>query len=206
MKLESTEKLGSADIDHSCEKPHRKRCASTTREAILEAGMRHFTMCGFERSGVREIAADAGVTAALVNRYFGSKDGLFAAVIERAFDQKELLSGDVADLAERLSRHFVLLKEERMGQHCTPLLLLLRCATEPRSADLLRANLERNFIAPLAAMLEGPDAEHRAAMVAALLTGFATLDQTIQANVFDKSDRTRLMRQLCDYLRIWIDG
>ena len=61
----------------------RRRDAAATREAILEAATRRFATQGYERAGVREIAADAGVTAALVNRYFGSKEGLFAEVIQR---------------------------------------------------------------------------------------------------------------------------
>ena len=49
----------------------------------MEAATRRFATQGYERAGAREIAADAGVTAALVNRYFGSKEGLFAEVIKR---------------------------------------------------------------------------------------------------------------------------
>ena len=56
--------------------PKRKRDAAATREAILEAATRRFATQGYERAGAREIAADAGVTAALVNRYFGSKEAL----------------------------------------------------------------------------------------------------------------------------------
>ncbi|MGZ8814950.1 MAG: TetR family transcriptional regulator [Mycobacterium sp.] len=35
--------------------------------------------------GLREIAGDAGVTAMMVNRYFGSKEQLFAGAVESAF-------------------------------------------------------------------------------------------------------------------------
>ena len=64
--------------------PRRRRDAAATREAILQAATRRFTTEGYQRAGAREIAADAGVTAALVNRYFGSKVKLFAEVIEHA--------------------------------------------------------------------------------------------------------------------------
>ena len=62
--------------------PKRRRDAAATREAILQAATHRFTTKGYERAGSREIAADAGVTAALVNRYFGSKEKLFGEVIE----------------------------------------------------------------------------------------------------------------------------
>ena len=79
--------------------PRRGRDAAATREAILEAATRRFATQGYERAGAREIAADAGVTAALVNRYFGSKEKLFAEVIERALDMRHLLQGQRGDLA-----------------------------------------------------------------------------------------------------------
>src|SRR3954451_18040207 len=88
-------------------RPKRKRDAVATREAILEAATRRFATQGYERAGVREIAADAGVTAALVNRYFGSKEGLFAEVIKRALDMGNLLGGGRADLADHLARGVV---------------------------------------------------------------------------------------------------
>ena len=65
------------------ESPKRRRDAADTREAILEAATRRFATHSYEHAGVREIAADAGVTAALVNRYFGSKEKLFDEVIQR---------------------------------------------------------------------------------------------------------------------------
>ena len=71
--------------------PRRRRDAAATREAILEAATRRFAAHGFEVRRVREIAGDAGVTAVLVNRYFGSKEKLFAEAIERALDMGHLL-------------------------------------------------------------------------------------------------------------------
>lgn len=174
----------------------KRRCAATTRGAILEAATRRFASHGYERSGAREIAGDAGVTAALINRYFGSKEGLFAEVIYRAFDHDDLLAGGRADLASRLARHAVYGREDARDIPRTPLLLLLRSATEPRAAELLRANLDRNFVRPLSEKLGGPDAEARAALVAAQLTGFATLDQMIRTEAFAGVELERLVTLL----------
>ena len=59
----------------------RRRNAAATREAILASARLAFAQSGYDGAGVREIAAGAGVTAILVNRYFGSKENLFAEVI-----------------------------------------------------------------------------------------------------------------------------
>ena len=61
--------------------PPRPRNAAATREAILNSARAAFARAGYDGAGVREIAAGAGVTAMLVNRYFGSKEQLFAEVI-----------------------------------------------------------------------------------------------------------------------------
>src|SRR5258705_6313020 len=62
-------------------RPIRRRNAAATRAAILTSARRLFARAGYDGAGVREIAEGAGVTAMLVNRYFGSKEELFAGVL-----------------------------------------------------------------------------------------------------------------------------
>ena len=111
--------------------PRRRRDAAATREAILEAATRRFATEGYQRAGAREIAADAGVTAALVNRYFGSKEKLFAEVIERALDMRHLLQGQRGDLADHLARVMVYGQEDCPGPGGTR--RCCSCCIPPRS-------------------------------------------------------------------------
>src|ERR1700741_5038936 len=60
----------------------RKRDADATRAAILAAATTPFARSGYDGAFLRDIAAEAGVDAALINRYFGGKDGLFAAALK----------------------------------------------------------------------------------------------------------------------------
>jgi len=53
-----------------------------TRQAILASARQAWTEHGFDEVGLREIAGRAGVTAALVNRYFGTKEDLFREAID----------------------------------------------------------------------------------------------------------------------------
>src|SRR5258708_7811421 len=55
--------------------------AEKTRLAILASARRAFAEFGYDGAGVRAIASGAGVTAMMVNRYFGSKEGLFGDVV-----------------------------------------------------------------------------------------------------------------------------
>lgn len=52
------------------------------RQALMDTAERLFAERGFEAVSVRELAAEAGVNLAMVSYYFGSKEGLFEAIIE----------------------------------------------------------------------------------------------------------------------------
>ena len=62
----------------------RPRSAAATRTAILDAARERFAAESYDDVGMRDIARDVGVAAALISRYFGSKDGLYTACVERA--------------------------------------------------------------------------------------------------------------------------
>src|SRR6266446_5270102 len=112
------------------DQPKRPRNAAATREAILQSALAAFSRHGYDGIGVREIAQAAGVTAVLVNRYFGSKEELFAAAVEIAFSDISVLEGDSSSLAHRLTEA-VIAKSEKDADPIDPLLLLLRSAPNP---------------------------------------------------------------------------
>ncbi len=180
--------------------PKRRRDAAATRAAIFEAATRRFACQGYEHAGVREIAADAGVNAAMVNRYFGSKEKLFTEVVEHAFDIRYLVDGDLATLAERLARTMVYGREDIAVDRRIPLLLILHSATEPLAAELIRASLDRNLLRPLAECLDGPDAEVRAAMVIAQCTGFAILNRLLRPRALAEAQQEELVALLKESL------
>jgi len=182
--------------EHRVSASPRRRNAAATREAILEAATRRFATQGYQHAGVREIAADAGVTAALVNRYFGSKEGLFAEVIEHAIDMGHLLEGQRGDLADYLARLMVYGREDSWDRGYTPVLLLLHSATEPGAFKLFRRDLNRNVLPLLAEQIGGDDAVVRAVMVMAQLTGFAIMYHVLRPKAFADARREELVSLL----------
>ncbi|WP_228373049.1 TetR/AcrR family transcriptional regulator [Demequina maris] len=74
----------------------RPRDAEATRAALLHAGMRFFTQHGYGATTVRQIADEAGVNVALINRYFTSKEGLFEACLVEAGAVLENAAAEVA--------------------------------------------------------------------------------------------------------------
>jgi AcrR family transcriptional regulator len=56
-----------------------------TRDALLDAASHLFARRGAARVSLRRVAEEAGVTPAMVHYYFGDKDGLYDAMLERTF-------------------------------------------------------------------------------------------------------------------------
>jgi AcrR family transcriptional regulator len=174
----------------------RRRDAGDTREAILEAATRRFAGHSYQNAGVREIAGDAGVTAALVNRYFGSKERLFDEVIQRAFAIGHLVYDQRGNLADHLAHIMVHGRENAPDRLHTPLLLLLHSATEPRAVGRFRRDLDRTVLRTLAVQIGGDDAPVRAAIVMAQLTGFAIMHDVIHSRAFADVRDEELVRLL----------
>ncbi len=176
--------------------PKRRRDAAATREAILQAATRRVATHSDGRAGVREIAADAGVTAALVNRYFGSKGGLFDEVIQRAFDIGHLVQDQRGDLADHLAWVMVYGREDAPDRLHTPLLLLLHSAAEPRAVELFRRDLNRSALPLLVERIGGGAAAARAVMVMAQLTGFAIMHDVLCPRAFREARGEELVALL----------
>ncbi|MEV5837736.1 TetR family transcriptional regulator [Nocardia sp. NPDC052112] len=80
----------------------RRPGRSGAREDILAAARTRFAEIGFDKTSIRAVAADAGVDPALVHHYFGTKQQLFAAVVELPVDPEVTLRRIEAAPLDRL--------------------------------------------------------------------------------------------------------
>jgi len=78
-------------------KPVPSEDAAPGRRQLLIAGMRLFAERGFAAVGLREIAAEAGVSLGLVRTHFGSKDGLRAAIDQHVLEEIKALYATVLE-------------------------------------------------------------------------------------------------------------
>ncbi|QRP44156.1 TetR/AcrR family transcriptional regulator [Amycolatopsis sp. FDAARGOS 1241] len=90
----------------------RRPAGQDTKTALVEAARAVFAENGYERATVRAIAARAGVDAAMVNHWFGGKEGLFAqAVLKLPFSPIDLVAplrdGPDEQFGERVVRTFI---------------------------------------------------------------------------------------------------
>src|SRR5919204_6838015 len=76
----------------------RERRRSRAMSAVLEAAERHLVERGYEDAKVDAIAADADVAVGSIYNYFGSKEGLYAALLERALERFELYMSEDREL------------------------------------------------------------------------------------------------------------
>ncbi len=65
----------------------RKRNPARTREAILRAAIAEFCSNGFTGARVENISAKSGANMRLLYHYFGDKEGLYTAVLDRVYTQ-----------------------------------------------------------------------------------------------------------------------
>ena len=178
--------------------PARRRNAAATREAILDSARQAFARAGYDGVGVREIAKGAGVTAMMVNRYFGSKERLFAEAIAKSMATSSVLtpiiSGSTAtghDLAVAL---ISITKKDAMPLEGFQ--IMLRSASSERAAEIGREQIENHHQRLIAAALSGDWAPQRAAVVLSLVAGFQIMRQMIGISPLTEVDPKALVKIL----------
>ncbi len=186
----------------------RRRDAAVTREAILLSARKVFAQSGYDAVGLPEIAAGAGVTAMLINRYFDSKEQLFAEVLADTLASPMTLTPDNLS-AENLGRTLAtaLVSIDEAGS--TPLegfLILLHSASSQRAAAIGREQLEKGQQASLAAALTGAHHEERAALVMALVSGFQVMRQRFELAALTRADPQVLIDLLAPLFQQLVGG
>jgi AcrR family transcriptional regulator len=186
----------------------RRRNAAATREAILASARRAFAQAGYDGAGVREIAAGAGVTAMLVNRYFGSKEQLFAEVIAATMAEPTILTAQ--NLASpRLGETIAATLLDITRTEATPLegfQIMLRSASSKRAAEIGREQIEKGHQKAMTAALGGDLAPQRAALVLSLVAGFQVMRQMIGLSALTDAKPEDLAKILGPVFQQLIDG
>jgi AcrR family transcriptional regulator len=149
------------------------RRSDQTRAAILAAARHRFAADGFERTTIRAIAAEAGIDPSMVMRYYGSKDGLFAAAADIDLHLPDLAKVPREKLGETLVRHWVERWEGDLSDEL--LIVLLRSAvTNENAAQQLRTLFGAQVAKAVATVVENPaEAPTRAGLVATQMLGLA---------------------------------
>jgi len=185
--------------------PVRRRDAAATRAAILAAARAQFARAGYEGAYLRDIAAEAGADAALINRYFGGKEGLFAQVLQGAIRSDKLFSGERAAFGRHVARVFA----DRLGPQTETGLeaysLILRAAVSQTTAPLLSTAVEARFMGPIAAWLGGEAAHVRARLISSIFIGLL-VERLIRNEPLPDAERGPFIERLAAILQSLVDG
>jgi AcrR family transcriptional regulator len=122
------------------------------KDHILDVAERVFSENGFDGASTRMISGEAGVNMAMLNYYFGSKEGLLLAVISRKVSGfKDLLvniSGDNSmSQWEKVVKYIDLYSEKIVSNNCFQKLLYQEIGMNRRSelSDNIRNILMKNI-------------------------------------------------------------
>lgn len=169
----------------------RRRDAAATREAILQSAITNFARAGYDGAGVREIARDAGVTAMLVNRYFGSKEQLFAEAVDTSFAPPVFVAAE----SETLSVHTAAAVVERTdpgAEPPEPFLIMLRSLSNPRATEIVRDALERHVGQRLARLMPDTAGRLRGEVVLSVIAGTLLMRRVIAMHALSNADPHQL--------------
>jgi AcrR family transcriptional regulator len=153
----------------------RRAGSSGSRKKILEVARLAFPANGYAGTSLRGIARDAGVDPSLIVQYFGSKAGLFAAVVEWPFDAGQIAAQvrDVPQDEVGLYMARVFLERWDRDEDRNPIVSLLFAAlSDPAAAAMLREFITANFGLPVVRRAGGDRPELRASLLASQLIGF----------------------------------
>jgi AcrR family transcriptional regulator len=179
----------------------RARRSDATRAAILAAARERFATDGYERATIRAIAADADIDPAMVMRYFGNKEKLFAAAADFDLRMPDLTAVPRDEVGRVLASHFL----DRWDGDETLVALLRAAATNEAAAQRMR-EIFADQVAPAIVTLCGDPAQAavRAGLVASQALGLALCRYVLQLPPVVAIDRAELVAWLAPTLQRYL--
>jgi AcrR family transcriptional regulator len=186
----------------------RRPGAPDTRAAILAAAREQFACAGFSGTTIRAVAAAAGVDAALVHHYFGTKDDLFVAALELPVDPRIVLAPVIEQgpdgAAERMLRVFLSVWDD--PDHRLPMLGLVRGLLEPSGQQLMRDGFLDVVIGPIGVALGIDEPERRMPLVASQVLGLITLRYLLEVEPLASMPHDELVATYAPTIQRYLTG
>lgn len=182
---------------------------SDARQRILTAATEQFLRDGFRGTTLRGIAAQAEVDHALVNYHFGSKGGLFNAVLDLVASPGAIVEQVVRGGSETLGLRLL---DAVVGAWDQPRAraqirrLLTDLDSDPRVRAAFREYVESQVIGRLAELVGGRDARHRVSAVASVVVGLFVTRYIVQLEPIASMSRAEVVRYLSPAIEAGLAG
>lgn len=181
-----------------------------TRQAIIEAAAQNFAESGFTGATMRAIATGAGVDAALIHHYFGSKRELFLATVRMPIDPTALVDQVTSGGLDGLGERIVAIITAAWESSAQPALLaMVRSAlSEPGSARVMREFVMSEIIARMLSRAEVPllESELRGSLVASQILGLVIARYVLQLEPIAGMARELLIASIGPTIQRYITG
>jgi AcrR family transcriptional regulator len=174
---------------------------------VLAAARALFAEKGYDAATIRGIAAEAGVDAALVHHFFGSKDKVFVAAMQLPLQPAEIIpsvleAGPREEVGERLVRFFLRIWDD--PQTRAPFLALLRSAvTQERAAKMFREFVAAALLGPVADRLQVP--RLRITVAAAQLVGIVMLRHVLELEPMASAEQEEIVDLVAPAIQRYLD-
>jgi AcrR family transcriptional regulator len=186
----------------------RRPGGADTRGALLDAARAEFTQRGYDGATVRAIAQRAAVDPAMVNHWFGSKDGLFVAAMEIPVNPDEiiprLLDGPAEQLAERILRTFLSVWDANGGGALTA--LMRSVASHEDAARMMREFVSRVIFGRVVSTVAPDSPELRAALCGSQIAGLGLVRYVIRLEPLASADHDTVVGAIAPNLQRYLTG
>jgi AcrR family transcriptional regulator len=161
---------------------------------------------GYEATTIRAVAAQANIDPSIVMRYYGNKEGLFAAAIAVDLQLPDPHGLPREQVGEMLARHMVARWEGELSDELI-ILLLRSAATNSAAAEQLRRVFDDQVLS-FVTTVAGDDAHprRRAAMISAHVLGVAYCRYIAQLSAMVEMDADTLAATLSPVLQHYLTG
>jgi AcrR family transcriptional regulator len=190
-------------------RPGRPAGNSDTRERILTSARELFAVNGIDRTSIRAVAKAAGVDAALVHHYFGTKEQLFAAAVHLPIDPMQVIAPmretPVEELGLKLPSLLLPLWESELG---AGLIATLRSLISGDEVGLARSFLQDIIGGEIGSRVDDPPGtgKIRTQFVASQLMGVVMARYIIKVEPFASLPTEQIAQTIAPNLQRYLTG
>ena len=187
----------------NCSTQVRPRGSATTQQAILTAARDQFAEHSYQDVSLRAIARTAGVDVALIARYFGSKEDLFASALHSCEMATDLFTRPRETFGIRVAEELVF--ESKEGTKLQGARIMLNSLGSAKAAEIVHQSAESRFMEPFAAWLGSDDALVRTRVLAGVIMGMSVSRELSSGFGPDDAGAMRLRDRLATILQAIVD-
>jgi AcrR family transcriptional regulator len=190
-------------------RPGRPPGPSNTRDRILASARELFARNGIDNTSIRSIAASAGVDAALVHHYFGTKQQLFVAAVQIPIDPMVVLGplreAPIDELGYRLPSLLLPIWDSELG---SGLIATIRSLLAGSDVSLVRSFLQEIITAEIGPRVDDPPGSGpiRVQFVASQLVGIIMARYILELEPFKSLPVQQIAETIGPNLQRYLTG